>query len=257
MRSRLVWMLLAVAFLTACSSGTVKDEKEVARRSADTYIELGISYMQKGDLNTALQRLEQAVEVAPDYAPAHNAVALIYERIGEVKKTRKHLKKAVRLDPKLGSARNNYGRFLCGQKEFDAAQKQFSAAYENALYVRPWLAYTNAGLCAQEQGDEVLAEEMFRGALRRNPVFAPALTQMARLKFLEKNYMSTRAYLERLREVANLTPETLWLGVQTEQALANMDGVASYGLQLRANYPDSQELIDYEFLVRQMANSPP
>jgi type IV pilus assembly protein PilF len=43
-----------------------------------------------------------------------------------------------------------------------------------------------------------------------------ALSEMADVMFQKQNYMSTRAYLQRFGEVSKYTPQSLWLGIQTE-----------------------------------------
>ena len=50
-----------------------------------------------------------------------------------------------------------------------------------------------------------------------------------------------RAYLQRYAEVAQHTAESLWLGVRTENQLGDKDQMASYGLKLRAKFPDSEQ----------------
>ena len=52
---------------------------------------------------------------------------------------------------------------------------------------------------------------------------------------------AARAYLQRYADVAAHTPESLWLGVRTENQLGDDDQMATYRLKLRAKFPDSDE----------------
>ena len=62
---------------------------------------------------------------------------------------------------------------------------------------------------------------------------------MARVSFERDNMLSARAYIERYRGVAEPTAELLWLGVQVERQLNDLDQAKSYELQLRNRFPDS------------------
>jgi type IV pilus assembly protein PilF len=41
--------------------------------------------------------------------------------------------------------------------------------------------------------------------------------------------------------IARPSAETLWLGIKIERALGDKDAVASYALQLRQEYPNSDQ----------------
>ena len=117
----------------------------------------------------------------------------------------------------------------------------FMQAVKDPLYRYPEMVYTNAGICAQMRPDPELASKYFRDALKRNPKYAPALREMVRSSFAQQKYLATRAYLQRLQEVAPLAPEFLWIGVRSEAALNDQDALASYALILKNQYPESEE----------------
>ena len=50
---------------------------------------------------------------------------------------------------------------------------------------------------------------------------------------------AVRWYPQSPRELANA--ETLWLGMRVERKLGDKETEASYGLQLRKNFPESKE----------------
>jgi len=102
-------------------------------------------------------------------------------------------------------------------------------------------SYTNAGSCAFNAKDTAKAEQYWRKALEVNPEFPPALLQMGRLSVNQKNYMSARAYLQRFHQVAKPSPESLWLGIQTERVLGDKNAEASYSMLLKNGYPDSPQ----------------
>lgn len=233
--------------LAACQGQTVRpgnssDPLDVKQASpADVYVELGIEYMKLKKYDVALENLKKAINVDPGSSNAHNVLAVLYEQLGEDKAAGEHFQRAVSLQPSNSSAQNNYGRYLCKNEKYKEADRHFKMALDNPLYRSPILAMTNAGECAFRAGNVETAENYFRSALQINKKFSPALYQMARVKYEQKNYLLVRAYLQRFREVQQMTPAALWLGIQAEDKLSNPDAVASYALQLRQLYPDSHE----------------
>ncbi|HHZ88267.1 MAG TPA: type IV pilus biogenesis/stability protein PilW [Chromatiaceae bacterium] len=240
---RLFPLILVVgAMLSACTAQPVS-QGPGADNAADTYVQLGVSYLREGRLEASLDRLQRALAISPNMASAHDAIATLYEHLGELEKAEKHFRRSVKLAPDTARGHNNYGRFLCALGEMDPAQEQFSVAYNNPLYQRPWVALTNAGVCELKAGDEIEAERLFRRALQRNPMFAATLGQMLALTFQQKSYLSARGYLQRYWEVAPRSAQSLWIGIQTEEILGDVDAVASYALLLKAKFPDSEQVM--------------
>lgn len=232
--------LMLVLALSACNQTNIRSETS-AKRAAQDNVELATLYMREGKKAVALEVLQKALEQAPDLPEAHNTIAVLYENLGEDDKADTHYRRALSLDPKESQAHNNYGSFLCKAKRWDDAEEHYLKAAANPLYETPELSYTNAGTCASTSGDKAKAEEYWRMALKRNPSYPSALLQMARLGVAQENYMSARAYLQRLHAVIRPNAETLWLGIQTERVLGDKNAVASYSMLLKNGFPDSPQ----------------
>lgn len=239
--TNVVFGLVVVLALGACSSAAVRQEEAQRLKSSEINTELGLSYLRERDTERALVKLTRALEQNPDNAKAHAAIALAYDNMERTDRARTHYARAVELSPEDSYARNAYGAFLCREGAVDEALKHFARAVDNPLYPQPEMALTNAGQCVRSKNDLVQAETYFRSALRRNPTFAPALFQMARLSLETGKALSARGYLQRYLAVAKHTAQTLWLGIQIERELGDKDTVASYSLLLRRQYPDSEE----------------
>ncbi|MBL4744046.1 MAG: type IV pilus biogenesis/stability protein PilW [Cycloclasticus sp.] len=247
-----IWVLrllvLSVIFtLAACQPQHIKEESSSAiqgaeKSPADVYTSLGVEYMNRGMNEVALEKLKKAILIDPSSSNAHNVTAVLYDRLGEKQLAGKHYKKAVSLSPKNSSAQNNYARYLCGNKEYEQADKRFNLAMKNPLYKSVILALTNAGTCAWQAGNLDKAETYYRTALQRNKRSAVTLLQMAKLKFEMENYLSVRAYLQRFKLIHKHTPASLWLGIRAEDKLGDRSSVVSYVLQLKQLYPDSHEV---------------
>ena len=247
---KLIVGVVAVALLTACAgSAEVKKEKENVAVAAKANTELGVEYLREGDYELSKTKLEKALELEPGYAPAHDAIAVLYAKVGENKLAEKHYRKSLKLKPDSARGHNNYGQFLCFQGRYKEASAEFMKAADNAFYATPEVPLTNAGLCAARIPDLVTAEDYYRQALLKNPGFAPALYQMAIIRYQESNYLGARGYLERLQQVARHNPKSLWLAVRTEFALNDHQAWGEYSMILKNNFPDSDEtalLLEWE-----------
>ncbi|MEO7558136.1 MAG: type IV pilus biogenesis/stability protein PilW [Gammaproteobacteria bacterium] len=234
-----------LATLSACSTtDEISSDTNPGDRSdtlAETNVKLGVGYLQQGRSDLALTKLQRALELNPNLPGAHNAIAIVYDRLGELDKAEQHYLKAINLAPKDSNAHNNYGTFLCKRNELDKAEKQFLQALENPLYETPALAYENAGLCALRVPNTIKAEKYFRSALQIDPRLPGSLYQMGVISFDRGDNLSARAYLQRYTAVARHTPQSLWLGVRVERVLGDKNAVSSYALQLRSSFPDSGE----------------
>jgi len=244
MNNRLLITLALCAGLIACATTESKQPNnlELPQASpADVYINLGVKYMELGKLDIALGKLEKALQIDPQSREAHNAIAVLYEELKQTDLARAHFNKAVQLRPSNSRAQNNYGRFLCAHKDYAAAERHFKKAYEAPLNQRPWIALTNAGSCALLAGRMKQAEAFLRKALELNSRFAPALREMVKISFKQRNYLSSRAFLHRYELVSEHTPDTLWIGIQTEQMLDDEKQVARYKQMLGLKFPTSRE----------------
>ena len=241
---------LLFALLTGCATvgedGQVIDKQKKNAEVSHANTMLGIEYLRKGNYEMSREKLNRALAADPNNAVANDAIAVLYEQVGEPELAEKHYRKSLRLNPDNPRGRNNYGQFLCVQGRYADAEKEFLRAANSPFYPTPALALTNAGLCALRIPDEEMAEKYFRQALELDPKYPPALLQMATLRFSGSNYLSARAYLQRYRESGQPTPESLWLGVRTEYALNDHQAWGNYALSLKNNFPDSPEAAELQ-----------
>ena len=236
-------LLLACSSLLACVSDSPPQNNTDDRSTTDLYVMKGIQYIEKGRLDVAQQDLEKAVELDDGNAEAHNALGVLYERQNRPADAEAQFKRALALDENNFAASNNYARLLCAQGQYDLAMQRFKTLIDSTLYQTPWLALTNAGLCSKIKGLNADAESYMRKALEANPNFAPALLEMAKLSMETGNNMSARAFLQRYDSSAPPSPESLFLGVQIEQALGNAKDANTYRKKLQMLFPDSKEAL--------------
>lgn len=258
MRGPVVMMIAGSLVLSACSStgrssDTLTPTADRPDTLAETDVKLGIGYLQQGKPDLALGKLQRALELDPNLASGHNAIAILYEQLGKLDLADEHYRRAVELKPQDSAAHNNYGTFLCSKRnQLDQAEQQFLEALKNPLYDTPEFAYENAGLCTKRKPDAAKAEQYFRKALELNPRLPGSLYQMALINFEAQRYLPARAYFQRYTEVARPTPQSLWLGIRIERELGDKNAVSSYSLYLKSNFPDSDEAR----LLRESETSP-
>ncbi|MCK5876172.1 MAG: type IV pilus biogenesis/stability protein PilW [Candidatus Marithrix sp.] len=234
------FILVSIGACTSVESKKNCSSKE--KKNSETNVQLGIEYMRRGKNDIALQRMKKAIEFCSSFAKGHNAIAVLYERVGENKKSENHYKQALRYDPDNSDIHSNYGQFLCQMKQWKEAEKHFLKAVSNPVYRIPEIPYTNAGLCALHNNELNKAEGYLRKALQKKPKFPRALYQMAKLKYEQNHYPQANNYLLRYLKIAKPTPQVLWLGIRIERALNNRSKEASYILLLRKKFPDSTEV---------------
>jgi type IV pilus assembly protein PilF len=243
------WMLLGLALLiTGCaaprqsgSSGNsnIYTETALAAR-ARAHVELGAAYLQQGKYEIALSEFNEATQIDPNYAPAYNGLGLVYAALGEDAKADDGYKKAIQLQPRSSESHNNYGSFLCSRKRYDESIKHFLEAVKNPLYSTPNLAYANAGICSVRKNDIKSAEIYLTKALELQPLTHSAATQLAEIQFNRGDAPAAKQTLQNAL-VASPSAETLWLGIKIERVLGDKDNVSSYALQLRRQYPNSEQ----------------
>ncbi|MCP1676355.1 type IV pilus assembly protein PilF [Natronocella acetinitrilica] len=248
--TRVMAALIVAILVAGCASSGQQRGGGDRERASQINTELGMTYLQQGNNSQAMESLKKALDQDRNNYSAHATIAVLYERLDQHDQAREHFRRAVRLNGEDSSVRNNYGRFLCNRGEYDAAQDQFARALRDPLYERRELPLANAGLCALQAGEPEKAEDFLRRALEYSPTFPPALRRMAELRHDSGDNISARGYMQRYRDVANLGASDLWLAVRIENALGNRDDAASYGLRLRADFPDSEETRMYNQMRR-------
>ncbi len=247
---RIMWMLLPL-ILAACNPGMIKEEEQSKtgdlgrdknyESASDTYVKLAYEYLRHGDHSTALNKAKKAVARGPNNANAHLVLALVYETLGENGLANASYQRSMEVDDKNPYALNAYGSYLCKLGEHKKALPLFEKALQNPLYQTPWVSLSNAGYCARKAGDLTKAEAYLLKALERNPGYPQALQQMAQVRYDQGKYLSTRAYLERYREVAKPTASLLYLSILTERKLGDANQARSDEILLKSEFPDSEQ----------------
>jgi type IV pilus assembly protein PilF len=209
---------------------------------ARIHTELAQQYMQNGDLQDAMVKLNKALQFDPNYVPAHTVMAVLDERINDLPNAELHYRKAVALAPDKGDTNNNLGWFLCSKAGKAAeAMPYFQKAVADPFYQTPALAWTNAGTCLTGTHDYAGAEVDFRKAVQIDPRSGEALYQLANVLYLQNDAFRARAFIQRFDALDQPTAAALKLGHDIESRLGNRDAALNYSRRLQSQFPDSDQ----------------
>lgn len=237
-------VLLALS-LTGCASGFKKSSEVPEGESpADLYVDLATEYIQRGQLDTALARAKQAVAADRKSARAHYILAIAYERLGDRQQAQREFAEAVKRAPKNPDYRNAWGAMLCADGQYDAGLREIQTALADPLYQGREVALMNAADCSLRAGRRGDFERYLQQALERDPNFAPALLELAKLAYQRGDYQSARSLMTRYSRTGTTTPEALLLAARIERQLGNLTLARTLENALRKRYPQSREVIE-------------
>ena len=241
--SNLLFVVLVLALNGACVSSSSGPPEPQAddEAAAREYYQLGAQYFRNGNYELARDRLNRALDFDPRSAKIHSTLALTYVRLENPRLATEHYKKAVQYEPDNFDSRNAYAVYLCQQKRFDEARKQFDRAIEVYNNDNAEVMMTNAGVCMANKPDYDLAEVYFRDALKFKSSYGEALIQLSSLKHKTGNDLHARAFLQRYLVSNAPSAPVLYLGFEIESALDDQAAAGDYTKQLLKDFPDSTE----------------
>ena len=140
---------------------------------------LGLAFLQQGDLDQAIDHFYRALEIQPGFAPVHSNLGIALRRKGIPDEALQHSIKAVQINPSLAKAHNNLGISLFQKGRVDEALQEFRTALE----IKPNYpaCYYNLGVVLETQDRTEEAVESFRQVLRWDPEHREAKEHLSHL----------------------------------------------------------------------------
>lgn len=231
----------AALVLSACATSPERmgsREPTDQERAAQLNLGLAAGYIEQGDYEVALERLQRAERLSPSSAEVQSMLGLLYEQIRRPALAQQHYERSVRLAPESGSALNNYGAWLCRSGRPAEADQWFRRALDDPFYRTPTAALSNAGACALAAGNTTAAEGYLRRVVELEPNNPEVLLQLAKLQVRNGDFMRARAFIQRREAVAEMDPEALELAALVEDRLGDRSSADRYRSRLRSQFPE-------------------
>ncbi|MGP8034952.1 MAG: type IV pilus biogenesis/stability protein PilW [Steroidobacteraceae bacterium] len=234
--------VLATLILGACASNSSQPlHMSNQREAAADNVQLGIQYLNEGELAVAKIKLDRALDEDPNNANVHSARAMMFERMHEPTKADAEFRTALHLAPHDPDVVNNYAVYLCQNGRTDEGVKRFLEAAHNALYRTPQAAYTNAGVCLRAAKRDDEARVQFTSALQQRPNYAEAAYQLATLDFDHGQLAAARARIDGYIGAYDETPDLLLLGVRVTRKQGDALAAQKYARRLLLDFPGSDQ----------------
>lgn len=255
-KSLSVCLLVLISLLAGCVTETdsrfAREEDE--DRAVENYVQLATAYLSKGNYDRSRRHLERALELQPNSAAALSTQALLYQTEGEPELAEESYRKALRSDSGYTRGRVFYGAFLYGQERYEESQSQFQAASRDTAYEDRASVFYNLGRASEQVGDTDTAVEAYRRALELGRGDPRWLLALSRSLVANGDYSAASRYYSRLMTMLERNPklqhnpESLLVGIQIARHFGNQHDEASLALQLRNRFPDSEEYRKYKVL---------
>ncbi len=172
------------------------------------YANLGVAYQQQQRWSEAGQAYQQALKLRPDYAEASHNLGIVWWHLKEHSRAIAAFEQAIRLSPTYLDAYLNLGAVLFEDGDWPKAIDCFRQAA--ALAPHNPDVFTNLGNALQEGGDVGAAERAYRWAIELDP----------RAAIVYRNLGLLWRRVGRIEEALQATRQAILAGVADNETLA-------------------------------------
>lgn len=245
-----VVVMLGCAVPTGESAGgdrvTASDQTDADRR-ARTRLELASAYYGRGQYETALDEVKQALIAKPDLWEGWNLRGLIYASLGDDRLAEESFKRAMQLNSRDGDTMHNYAWFLCQRQRYPESIALFQKAVNQPQYASMSRSLMTLGICQARAGSLAEAERSLARAYELDPSNPVTGVNLSEVLYQRGEYERARFYIRRVNTMTDVAnAQTLWLAARIENKLGNARGARDLGQQLRNRFPNSPEAMAYD-----------
>lgn len=242
-------MLLVVGCTS--SPGRQNSAEVSPEKALEAYTQLGLQYLRAGDLASAKDALQRAVEIDDEYAGTYNALGLTFQIEQEYKLAEQNFRRAVSLEPETASFHNNFGAFLYAQGRYSEACTELERATEDPFYIQRAQSFENLGRCFRMIQRPDAAQHAFERTLRLSPNRPVALLELTAIHLEAGRLQEARQYFDTFSQLIDSrqvehSAQSLWLGIQLARQGGSSTRGATFALLLKNLFPQSAEFANYK-----------
>ncbi len=131
------------------------------------YVNAGDVYMEKKEYDSAERFYRQAILRNPEFAKAHEAMAVLLTKTGRYDEAKPFYEKAIGLEPDNSLAYNNLGLWYERSGDLESAERLFLKAID--LKPNSSQAHNNLGMVYAKKGENEKAVQEFKNSIALNP----------------------------------------------------------------------------------------
>jgi len=163
--------------------------------------------LEKNDTKLAIEKLNEAVKLYPQFAEAYSELGSLYLRIGELNKAEEALRKTLQLNEKNPIAQLNYGIVLLNQRKMYEAEKELEKAVladENAATPHMYLGIALLGLNYPEYAEKEFLKSI---SLKDDEKIAQAHKYLGGIYWKKGNFRQAADELEKYVKFSPKAPD--------------------------------------------------
>ncbi len=246
----LLTLALVLAGCVAVSpDGTPRPGQDAGdpERRAQVRLELAGLYFSRGQAETALGEVRQALAAKPNLPEAYDLQGLIYASLGDASRAEDSFRRALQMAPRSADTMHNYGWFLCQERRWDEASEQFDRALAQPQYREGMRTLLAQGVCQARAGNWAAAERTLSRSYELDPANPVTAYNLAEVLLQRGELERARFYVGRINmQPQQVTAQSLWLAARIEHRLGDQARLRDLGRQLRDRYPQSTETLQFE-----------
>jgi tetratricopeptide (TPR) repeat protein len=215
-------LLLLLGFmLLACATG--RSSPDSLPRDIQAHLDLGSSYLADEEPRRALRELLPIQKRAQSYPDYHFLLGATYSALDKCDKAIQHLQQAVHLRPDYGEAWNNLGQAFATCQRPSQAEEAFQKALELDTYLTPEFPAYNLSTLYQEQDREEKALEYAKQAVDLNWRYLPAYNQLIKIHEQRGQMQKATKWLRQAAEAFPDNTSLLFRLAENELRLGNTE----------------------------------
>lgn len=238
--SRVMVLVFLAALQMACVTTTdsVFTQKENKSEAVDTYVQLGLAYIERNDYDRARKHLARALAIDPNNAGALAALGLVFQNDGEPSLAEKNFKRSIELDPTFTRGKTYYAAYLYSEGRYQEAYDQFKQASNDTEFEGRAQIFRNMAFCANKLNDRTLTYQAYEKSLVLNRSQPSVILTLVGMLIEDKNYQKAQQYFNN------------YVGMVRSSSVTHSSTSLYYGIQLARYYQDNQQESGYAMLLK-------